>query len=189
MRITGGSLDHVLELILKFRLEHLMLLATGAQATVESVSLDYHGTICARYPWLCKPTSGGGSAPREAGGQSRGIFVPLFSRMLDNLNKIKSAGVPDFTDIQAATSRANLCMQCPQNIGWETNCGTCNQNLTALAYAVRGGRRLGADSGLRGCRAFGTLLAVSVWLQDPAGDNWYEQSAPSLCWRKPALVG
>jgi hypothetical protein len=185
MRITGGSLDNVLELILRFRLEHLILLPSGTEATPEAVSNDYHGTVCAAYPWLCRPTSGGGSAPP---GQYGPVFVPLFTRMLENLNGLK-ASVPAFVDMQSATNRANACMQCPQNILWETNCGTCNQNLTALAYAIRGGRRLNADSGLRGCRAFGTLLAVSVWLQEPGGDNKYQQSAPvGLCWRLPSLV-
>jgi len=179
MRITGASYDHVLELILKFRLAHLALLVPGVQATQEAVASDYNEAVCSQYPWLCKPLNA--PVPDPSAGQGAPGFIPLFSRMLENLNELKNAGAIPYVDQMQAQSRANICMNCPQNIQWETNCGSCNQNLVALSYQIRQGRRLGADSALRGCRAFGTALAVSVWLADPGGDARYQP--PSICWR------
>jgi len=179
MRITGASYDNICELILKFRLAHLNLLVPGAQATQEAVAGDYNQAICSVYPWLCKPLDA--PVPAPSAGQGAATFVPLFSRMLENLNQLKQAGQIPYVDQITAQARANICMHCPQNVQWETNCGNCNQNLTALSYQIRQGRRLGCDSALRGCRAYGTALSVSVWLGDPGGDGRYQP--PSICWR------
>jgi len=178
MRISGASYDNILELILKFRLVHLAVLPAGTQATQEAVLADYNQAVCSQYPWLCRPLDA--PVPAAAAGQGA-AFVPLFTRMLDNLNQLKNAGAIPYVDQLAAQTRANICLNCPQNVQWETNCGNCNQNLIALSYQVRQGRRLGCDSGLRGCRAYGTALPVSVWLADPGGDNKYQP--PSICWR------
>ena len=176
-RITGASLDNILDLVLKFRLVHGVLLA-GVEATPEAVFADYNAQVCTKYPWLCSARR---QTPVVIMPQSPVAgFEPMLTRMQRWIDTVR-VGLPAFTDIQTATNRAMICAQCPQNIDWMTNCGSCNQNLTSLSVQIRGARRLGIDQMLKGCRAFGTLQELAVWLESPGNEQKYP--APPICWR------
>jgi len=178
-RITGASYDNVIELILKYRLANGMLLPQGCAATPDAVSADYNAWACLKYPWLCTPQR---SAPQATAEVSTGAvgFEILLQRMQRWIDQVRSHPV-DWIDSKSATDRALVCANCPQNVSWQTNCDPCNSNLVQASAALRGSRRTALDPLLRGCRAYGTLQEVAVWIRDPGGDNKYEP--PPHCWR------
>lgn len=179
-RLEGASLDQVQELILRYRQVNGMLLPAGTLVTPEAVWRDYHSQVCTKYPWLCSAARTMPQATQEVA-TGLGGWEMLYSRMQRWMDEVRSRG-QDWVDQKTAHDRAERCLACPQHVLWQTNCGSCNQNLTQQSAAVRGARRLAQDSVLRGCRVFGTLQEVAVWLQSPGGEAKYE--APHFCWRK-----
>ena len=177
-RVEGASLDHVRELILKYRQQNGMILAAGTISTPDAVSSDYHAWVCAKYPWLCTPQRDPLPVTVEAGGASG--FEMLLYRMGRWLEGVRSHA-QDWIDPKSASDRANVCLSCPQNVLWQTTCDPCNSNLIQSAAALKGARRLPQDGALRGCRAFGTLQEVGVWLREPGGERKYQP--PPMCWR------
>jgi hypothetical protein len=182
-RISGGSLDQVLELVLAYRQQNGMILGAGVEALPEAVSRDYHQWACGKWPWLCTGVREGPTATVEASGGVRGfeLLVLRMQRWVDGLRR----GPIEWVDAKRALERANICLGCPMNVLWETNCGSCNQNLVLSSAAVRGVRRTGMEGGLKGCRVYGTLQEVAVWVQDPGGEGAKYQ-VPSFCWRASA---
>jgi hypothetical protein len=178
-RIEGGSLDQLLDRILVYRQQNGMILASGTEPLPESVWRDYNAQVCGQYPWLCTGVREAPVATVEGAGVASGfeLLVLRMSRWVDGLKR----GPIDWVDQKNATDRANICLGCPQNVDWHSSCGTCNQNLVLGAAAVRGVRRTGVDAGLKGCRAFGTLQELAVWISEPGGDAKYK--APAICWR------
>jgi hypothetical protein len=178
-RITGGSLDNVIELVLAYRQNNGMILPQGCEPLPEAVWADYHLQACAKWPWLCTGTREAPPFTTEVVSAASGweMLVLRMQRWVDNLRRAPV----DWTDQKRATERANICLGCPQNVMWETNCSSCNKNLVQSAAAVRGVRRTGLESGLKGCRAYGTLQELAVWIDQPGGDNRYQP--PPFCWR------
>jgi len=177
-QIQGGSYDHVRELILRYRLLNGMVLAPGTRSTPDGVSEDYNAQVCGKYPWLCTPQREPLPVTVEVGGTPG--FEMLIVRMGRWLDWVRSHEAK-WVDHKSATERAAICAQCPQNVLWQTNCDPCNSKLVIGSAALRGARRLHADPLLRGCRAFGTLQEVAVWLEEPGGEGRYEP--PPNCWR------
>jgi hypothetical protein len=178
-RITGGSLDNVLELILKYRQLNGMVLPEGTVPTPEAVWADYHAWACAKWPWLCTGTAQLPPFTTERVSAVSGweMLVLRMQRWVDNLRRAPI----EWVDQKRAIDRANICLGCPQNVFWETTCSSCNATLSQSAAAVRGVRRTGLESGLKGCRAYGTLQELAVWIDNPGGDGRYQ--APPFCWR------
>jgi hypothetical protein len=179
--IVGGSFDDILAKVLVYRQQNGPVLDPQySVATPDAVASDYHAQVCTRYPWICTPqrdplpvtvpVDGGPSTPWEM----------LYSRMLRWVDTVRTQG-QSWVDQKTASDRALVCAQCPQNVAWETNCGPCNQNLSTLAAGIIGGRRTPSGPMLKGCRSFGTLQALAVWMSEPGGDNKYP--APPVCWR------
>jgi hypothetical protein len=177
-RIEGGSLDQISELILKYRQANGMLLPEGVQATPDAARADYNAQVCSKYPWLCTPQREPPPVTVEPGGAVG--FEMLIYRMQRWIDRIRSHEQA-WVDAKNASDRANVCLACPQNVLWQTNCDPCNSNLVQASAALRGARRLAQDHSLRGCRAFGTLQEVAVWLADPGGEAKYQP--PPICWR------
>jgi hypothetical protein len=179
-RITGGSLDNVLELVLKYRQLNGMVLPEGCVPTPEAVYADYNVQACAKWPWLCTGAAEVPPQTTERASPTSSGWEMLVFRMQRWVDALRRAPI-DWTDQKRATDRANICLGCPQNVEWQTNCSSCNHNLTLSAAAVRGVRRTGLESGLRGCRAYGTFQELAVWIDNPGGDGRYQP--PPFCWR------
>lgn len=179
-RIEGGSLEHLLDLILRYRQNNGMILAEGTVPTPEGVANDYHAWACSRWPWLCTGVREPVPQTTEVHGVGPSGFELLVLRMQRWVDNLRRAPI-GWVDPKRAIDRAQICVGCPSNVDWTTNCGSCNQNLTMSAAAVRGVRRTGLEAGLKGCRAFGTLQELAVWLEDPQGDRRY--APPPQCWR------
>jgi hypothetical protein len=177
-RITGASGDNVLELVLKFRQNCGMLLKSGSIPTPDAVWLDYNQQVCTKYPWICSAARSQPQATAALAGPND--FVPLLLRIQAWEDTLRSGAI-DFVDIATANARAMVCIGCPMNVPFETNCGSCNQKVAQTSAGLRGARRLGIDQMLRGCRPFGTLNELSVWIQSPGGDQKY--TPWPNCWR------
>lgn len=178
-RITGASYDHILELVLKFRQTCTMLLPQGVGVSPESVWGDYNAQVCAKYPWNCSAARTQPQATSEVATGATG-FEMLIDRLQRWIKGIQSQSNV-FVDYANAQARAQICMACPQNVFWQTNCGTCNQTVSQQSAAIRGGHRTGMDEALKACRAFGTLQELAVWLAEPGGEAKYQP--PPICWR------
>jgi hypothetical protein len=177
--IVGGSLDDICQRILAFRLANGMAVKSGTLSTPEGAANDYHAQVCAKYPWVCTPQVEPLTPIRETGTGATG-FEMLYARMQRWVDFVRS-NAQDWVDQKTASDRANVCVGCPQNVAWETNCGACNSNLVRTAAAITGARRVANGPQLKGCRSFGTLQALAVWLSNPGGDNKYPR--PPQCWR------
>lgn len=178
--IEGASYDQVLERILKYRLQNGMMLPAGTLCTPEGVSADYNTQVCSKYPWLCTPQRSAPQAIAEVSSGATG-WEMLVLRMGRWLDQVRSAPI-NWVDPKTASERAQICSACPQNVYWESNCGSCNDKITQGSAAIASGaRRTAYDQVLRGCRAFGTFQALAVWMREPGGERKYEPPAP--CWR------
>jgi hypothetical protein len=178
-KIEGASLDHILELVLKYRQGNGMILPSGCTPTPEAVWADYNAWVCSKYPWLCTGTREPPPQTTETLSLTTGweMLVLRAQRWVDALKRTAI----DWVDQKSATDRAQICLACPQNVEWHTNCSSCNQNLVGSAQAIQGVRRTGVEAGLKCCRAFGTYQPLAVWLQQPQGDSRYQP--PPQCWR------
>ena len=178
-RIEGGSLDDILERVLRYRQQNGIVLASGVEALPESVWRDYNAQVCGKWPWLCTGVREPPPMTVEAGGGSGfEMLVLRMQRWIDGLRR----GPIDWVDQKRAIERGQVCLGCPQNVEWATNCSSCNHALVMSSAAVRGVRRTGLEGQLRGCRAFGTLQEVAIWVESPGGEAKY--AAPPQCWRK-----
>lgn len=179
-KISGGSLDHLLGLILTYRQNNGIILAPGTLATPEGVYSDYHGWACAQWPWLCTGAAEPMAPVMEILTSQSGfeMLVLRMQRWIDSLR----GGPIGWIDQKRAIDRAHICLGCPSNVDWMTNCSSCNHNLTLSSAAVLGARRTGLEAGLKGCRAYGTFQPLAVWIDSPGGDAKY--AAPPQCWRR-----
>jgi hypothetical protein len=177
-RIEGGSFDQVLERILAYRLANGMVLGESERALPQAVERDYNAQVCGKYPWLCTGVREGVPAPGLEKGSAFELLITRISRWLSSLALEQVRWV----DQKSAAERAQVCLGCPQNVFWETGCSPCNQQVRSGSSSLRGARRLALDSGLKGCRSFGTLQEVAVWMETPGGEAKY--AAPPFCWRR-----
>lgn len=178
-RIEGGSYDHLVDLILRYRLANGILLPPECAATPEGVHSDYNAWACRQWPWLCTAHREAPPATIESASGLSG-FEMLLARAQRWVDWARTRPL-DWVDQKRAHDRALVCQGCPQNVYWETNCSACNTNLTLSVRALKGARRTGLEDALRGCRAFGTIQELAVWLAQPGGDSKYP--APAACWR------
>jgi hypothetical protein len=180
-RIEGGSLDNLYSLILQYRQMNGGVVKEGTLCTPDGVWGDYQQWACGKWPWLCTGVREPPPSTMTLGAGTPGSgFEMLIFRMQRWVDGLRMGAI-DWVDQKRATDRAQVCMGCPQNVAWETNCTSCNGNLVQSDRAVLGVRRTGFEQALRGCRAYGTKLDLAVWVDNPGGDNKYE--APPQCWR------
>lgn len=78
-----------------------------------------------------------------------------------------------------AEKRAKICLQCPNNVGWETGCGSCTSHANRSLALVRQNREVKDFKKLKACSMTGWCNRTAVW-----GENKIEapESAPDFCW-------
>lgn len=106
--------------------------------------------------------------------------VPLIQRIrewLDGLGPKK----PTLMTTGEATERAQICVNCPQNIRWRTACGECNQAVDYLSITVRNIASFPLDDALHGCRLHNLHLGCAVFI-DPDYLPAKVAVAPINCW-------
>lgn len=176
-RIDGRSYEELIEKIFQFRLQQIELVPSGT-AIKERVEADYMHWVCSRWPRAC--TGAIGELPPEpAREQKLGYYRP--TQRVEDWFKLLGTRQLEWVDQATAYRRAKICMECPLNQNWATNCGPCNQNIRTKALLLRGSHKLGLESQLRACLGFGWLNEIAVWLSD--GFREASRTIPPKCWK------
>lgn len=80
-----------------------------------------------------------------------------------------------------ATERAQICIGCPQNVRWKTQCGDCNDAVEYTGHTMRGTCNFPLDDALHACRLHNLHLPSAVFLdRDHLPAKIAE--APAQCW-------
>ena len=89
------------------------------------------------------------------------------------------------TPIQEANIRSEICVNCPHNIRYRSNCGSCASQTDRLTTAVKNGRHSAYEHRLGGCNILGIDLSTAVLLEDDMlGEKTNDERLPNNCWRK-----
>jgi hypothetical protein len=176
--VTGMGYDALKREVLAFRLRHLDMVDPET-ATPEKVAKDLRSYVCGRWPnWCAEPN---GTAPAfQPPVVPESAFVPLIARINHWFSAISGRSV-GFVEPSDANRRAAICVDCPSNLRWETSCGPCVQQTRHASLVVKGSRKTLYEDDLLGCRAYGHLNPVAVWLTDTASVVLHPP--PANCWK------
>jgi hypothetical protein len=176
-RIEGRTYAELIEKIFQFRLQHIELVPSGT-AIKERVQADYLHWVCTRFPSQC--TGARGELPPMPTAQHKNSYQRPSNRIEDWLKTLSTHNL-EWVDQATAYKRAKICIACPLNQAWQTNCGGCNTNIRTKALLLRGSHKLGLEGNLRACLGFGWLNEIAVWLVD--GFNEASRKIPEKCWK------
>jgi hypothetical protein len=183
--IQAPNYDQLLEMVFQFRLNNLDVVPTGT-ATREIVKSDIEYYLCGHFPGNC--TGSKADLLRVANGESlpgrpKVDYKRPITRVEDWLTLLTQRNIV-FVDQLKAHERAKICLKCPMNQAWRTGCGPCNANAARRSELIRGSHVTGLEQKLKHCLSFGTLLEVSVWLQeDYSAPRGGRQKPPDECWK------
>jgi hypothetical protein len=129
---------------------------------------------CAKNPTICNE-----SGPADI---VRARSVPIKSRVLAWLAKMRADNGKRFVDEETRRSRAAICAKCPKNVALPEGCATCRMTLKALTKEVIGDHFV--DGRLNAYDVLGEYLPASsnLDLQTEANGD-----LPGDCWRKRTL--
>jgi hypothetical protein len=89
------------------------------------------------------------------------------------------------TPLHEANIRGEVCANCPHNLRYRSNCGSCADQTGRLLTAVKNGRHSTYEHRLGGCNVLGIDLSTAVLLEDDMlGDKSNDSRLPDNCWRK-----
>jgi hypothetical protein len=107
-------------------------------------------------------------------------FIPLIQRLREWLDGI-SPKRPKLEGLTIAGERSEICLKCPQNIRWKTQCGECNDAIDYLGHTLRARTSYDLDDALHGCRVHGLHLPSAVFIdRDDLPAKMAD--APQSCW-------
>ena len=176
VEVEAFGFEDLLKSILEFRQRHLDL--CGAEnATVEAVRRDLKDHFCRHFRQNCADSPG----PSYSA-----IGVPsTYKRPIDRAGTwLAEIGNQrnEKVDYALAGTRAQICVQCPQNVKWQTGCQSCNDNVAIRIQNLNGSLTTPLDRRLLSCRVYGWVNAVAVWLANPTAQA--EHEPPAHCWVK-----
>ena len=183
--IRAETYDQLVENVFAFRLNNIEIVKSGTATREQSVH-DIMYYLCGRFPQNCSGAKAELSAaaamreppPMQRGGRP-GYMRPLV-RIEDWLT-VLTENTLKWVDQARAQERSKVCMECPMNQTWRTGCGSCNQSAERRAFLIRGSHATGLEPKLKGCVSYGTLLHLSVWLENDFSTPG-RQPHPS-CWK------
>jgi hypothetical protein len=177
VKITAYSFEELLSNILDFRLRHLELCGAPS-ANIQSVRADLKTYLCANFRQNCADSWSPPAVTPGIGNR------PDYSRPIDRagawIAQLGHARV-EHVDYALAGHRAQVCVQCPQNVRWSTPCAPCNDNILVRIQQAKGSLYTPLDRRLFMCRLYGHLNEVAVWLTDTHSTS--EQPPPPHCWK------
>jgi hypothetical protein len=176
-KVTGFSFEELLSNMLEFRTRHIDLCGGNQNATIEAVRRDLKAYLCKNYPQNCADAR---SAPVQGLGISVSNYVRPIDKAANWLAKRAHARV-DLVDAGLASRRAQTCVQCVQNVGWQTSCAPCNDNVAVRTQQLKGNQRTQFDQSLKMCRIWGWMNEVAVWMTDQQAVS--DQQPPPHCWK------
>lgn len=182
VRLTGFTFEMLLEAMLDFRRRHPDLCGGSHNATIEMVRADLKHYLCSHFRQNCadSPSSPSITASQSVV-QNRSTRRPLIERSADWLAKIAHHRL-EKVDGALASSRAQICAMCPQNIRWATPCAPCNDNILVRVQNAKGSAATPYDRRLLSCHYHGFINEVSVWLANPMSNAAPDQRQPDICW-------
>jgi hypothetical protein len=176
VRIEGVSFEDLMKNMLEFRARHLDL--CGAEsATIEKVRADLKDYLCAHFKANCADSPG----PAYAAIGHQPAYKRPIDRAGDWLARLGNTRT-EKVDYALAGGRAQICVQCPMNVRWQTGCQSCNDNIAIRIQNANGSFTTPYDRRLYSCRSYGWVNAVAVWLVDPREET--EHEPPPHCWVK-----
>jgi hypothetical protein len=177
VKLEAFSFEQILETMLEFRRRHMDL--CGAEsANIEKVRADLKAYMCAHFRQNCADSPG---AAAYSPIRVKPNYKPPIDRAGDWLAQIGNKHF-ERVDYALAGSRAEICVQCPMNVKWQTGCTSCNDNVALRIQRINGSLYTPYDKRLLSCRAYGWVNAVSVWIANPAVEP--EHEPPNFCWAK-----
>ena len=176
VKLQSFSFEDILETILEFRRRHMDL--CGAEsATIERVRADLKLYLCTHFRANCADSPG----PAFAANHPQPTYQRPIDRAGDWLAQIGNTRT-EKVDYALAGTRAQICVQCPFNVKWQTGCQSCNDNIAIRIQNLNGSLYTPHDKRLLTCRAYGWANAVAVWLVNPLAKA--EHEPPAHCWVK-----
>lgn len=164
--------------VLDFRLQHVEIIPSGT-ATRESVRDDLRAFICGRYPSQCTgPVQPTVVAETK---QDTSVYLPPIRRIEDWFKKLATVQI-EWKDAGRALAAAEICVNCPQNVAWETHCKGCVDAANRRILRYKGDRITPLDSRLKACRVYGHHNALSVWMTNT--HSVAKEEPPAACWNK-----
>lgn len=181
--IQAASYDQLVDNVFKFRLNNLEMVPSGT-ATREHVAADIQYFICGKFPTNC--TGSKADLAAAAGGQPPSVNRPGYARPLNRVeNWLTMLSQKDlrWVDQARAIERANVCIKCRLNQRWQAGCKPCNQNVERRALLIRGSHSTGLEPKLKGCLSYGTLLELSIWLENDFSAPRSKPAPIPQCWK------
>jgi hypothetical protein len=176
--IGAVTYEQLVENVFQFRLNNLEMVPSGT-ATREQAEQDITFYLCGHWPHNCT-----GSKAELANAGRTPPTVKHYSRPINRIEDwltVLSERPLKWVDQARASERARICLKCPLNQTWRTGCGPCNENAARRATLFLGSRSTGLESKLKGCVSFGTLLNLSVWLENDFTAPG--RKPPDECWK------
>ena len=169
--LTGGSWDQVYAMISEYRMQH------GKEpGDPRGDCVKY---ICGKWPRFCILEKEG--APASEQGRSMGSRLNGWVAMA--IRNQPPGGYELVTQAEA-NDRAEICAQCPMNLGWIT-CPNCAEATQGLSARIRRLRNTPIDNQLSGCLVFGhdNQSAVHLAQHIPPLTDATKELAPPGCWK------
>jgi len=181
--IQAQTYDQLVENVFRFRLNNLEIVPSGT-ATREQVASDIQYFICGKFPGNCT----GSKADLNAAAAGKGVrsVSPNYNRPTNRIESwlvMLSQRDLRWVDQARAIERANICAGCKLNQRWSTGCKPCNDNINRRGLLIRGSRSTWLEPKLKSCVSYGTLLELSVWLEEDWAAPRSRPAPPAQCWK------
>jgi hypothetical protein len=175
VRLTAPSCEMLVETMVDFRRRNLGLCA-AEDANSEAAIRDLKIYLCNNFRQNCADSR---SAPKNQTGIGVLDYRTPINKAGNWLGAIQHERL-QYVDLGTAGHRAQICVQCAQNVRWQTGCAPCNENIEVRVQNIKGNMRTPYDRQLHLCRVFGHINEVAVWLDDTRSSS--EQKPPPHCW-------
>lgn len=161
---SAQSSAHIVQLVTEFRIKNAI--------DIDGVAADVASQTLARSPINKRWNPKAIPSVREK--------VPQIKRVKEHIEGLIHEHIELVPDHQA-NERAKVCINCPQNIKWKSDCGGCNTKVEQDVFGIRRLTKFGLDAGLRSCRLTGHHLGLSVFLTEERLPKQNEKF-PEKCW-------
>jgi hypothetical protein len=172
IKIEADSLLSLKEAVIAYRLQF--------SVDVGDVDREVEDYICSLNPGQCNKIA----VVQSLAIGNRGDFVPLIKRIVAWQETVQAKPSRFYVNPPDARIRANICLSCSHNVQWHTSCQPCNSDAERKLFLLRGGRSVGGELDLFGCRIAGHDNRTAIWLRNETLIKPDESKIPDRCWMK-----
>ena len=113
-------------------------------------------------------------------------LINRVSRWASMILKTMPRGGVEMVTAQEATSRGNVCANCPKNTPWRIGCVGCSASTVAVLSQIKKLGRTPQDAKLLACSVAGWETSTAIWM--PASflklTDDQLKALPANCWRR-----